>query len=188
MSEENPGVEVLTSAAAFTGALSNVRVDRVRFADGSEADREIVEHPDAVGIVALDADGKVLMLRQYRHAVGERLLELPAGKLDVRGEDPVAAARRELQEETGYRAGRMDHLLRFHNSAGWTDEATTLYLAEGLEEAGVPVSFTAQHEEADMEVEWVPLDEAVSMVASGEIRDAKSIIGVLMTRLQRGVH
>lgn len=181
-------VEVTASDVAFSGRLSNVRVDRVRFADGSEAEREIVEHPDAVAVVALDAQGRVLMLRQYRHAVGERLLELPAGKLDVEGEDPAEAARRELQEETGYTAGRLDRLLRFHNSAGWTDEGTTLYLADNLQESGAPDSFTAAHEEADMEVCWVPLDEAVSMVASGEIRDAKTIIGVLLTRLQRGVH
>lgn len=181
-------VEITASEVVFSGQLSRVRVDRIRFADGSEADREIVEHPDAVGIVALDDQGRVLMLRQYRHAVGERLLELPAGKLDTPGEDPAEAARRELQEETGYTAGRVDRLLRFHNSAGWTDEGTTLYLAEGLRETGTPESFTAAHEEADMEVCWVPLDEAVSMVASGEIRDAKSIIGILLTRLQRGVH
>ena len=181
-------VTVTGSEVVFAGRLSNIRVDRVRFADGSEADREIVEHPDAVGIVALDDEGRVLMLRQYRHAVGERLLELPAGKLDTPGEDPAEAARRELQEETGYEAGRVDPLLRFHNSAGWTGESTTLYLAENLRHVGVPQDFTARHEEADMEVAWVPLDEAVSMVASGEISDAKSIIGILMTRLQRGVH
>ncbi|HWH32692.1 MAG TPA: NUDIX hydrolase [Egibacteraceae bacterium] len=181
-------VTVTASERPFSGKLSNIRVDTVRFADGSQAEREIVEHPDAVAVVALDAQGRVLLLRQYRHPVGERLLELPAGKLDRQGEDPADAARRELEEETGWSAGRLDPLLSFHNSAGWTDEGTTLYLADDLRETGTPDGFTAAHEEADMEVVWVPLDEAVAMVAAGEIRDAKTVIGILLTRLQRGVH
>lgn len=172
----------------YEGHLSSVRVDRVRFADGSSADREVVEHPDAVAIVALDDEGRVVLLEQYRHAVGRRLLELPAGKLDQQGEEPESAALRELHEETGLRAGRIDPLLRYHSSAGWTDESTTLYIADDLRDAGVPDGFVAAHEEAEMAIRRVPLDEAVAMVAAGEIVDAKTIVGILLVRLQRGVH
>jgi 8-oxo-dGTP pyrophosphatase MutT (NUDIX family) len=179
---------VESSEKVYQGALSDIRLDHVRMPDGSSADREVVEHPDAVAIVALDEQGRVLLLRHYRHPIRQRLLELPAGKRDQPREDAAAAAARELQEEAGLRAGRLSPLIRFHNSAGWTDESTSLFLAEDLEESGVPDGFTAQHEEADIELVWVPLDEAVSMVAGGEIADAKTIIGVLLTRLQRGVH
>jgi len=181
-------IRVESSLRVYDGRLSSVRVDHVRFADGSSADREVVEHPDAVAVVALDDEGRVVLLEQYRHAVGRRLLELPAGKLDQEGEAPQAAALRELHEETGLRAGRVDALLRYHSSAGWTDESTTLYIADDLSDAGVPEGFVAAHEEADMQVRRVPLDEAVAMVAAGEIADAKTIIGILLVRLQRGVH
>jgi 8-oxo-dGTP pyrophosphatase MutT (NUDIX family) len=181
-------IAVESSQRVYEGRLSSVRVDHVRFADGRSADREVVEHPDAVAVVALDDEGRVVLLEQYRHAVGRRLLELPAGKLDLQGEEPQVAALRELHEETGLRAGRIDPLLRYHSSAGWTDESTTLYIADDLRAAGAPEGFTAAHEEADMVVHRVPLDEAVAMAAAGEIVDAKTIIGILLVRLQRGVH
>lgn len=180
MSEQpEPVYQVESSEIAYRGHLSRVRVDHVRMPDGSSADREVVEHPDAVGIVAVDDAGRVLLLRQYRHALREHLLELPAGKLDEEGESPAEAARRELQEEAGLRCARLSELLHFHNSAGWTDECTTLYLAEGLEESGVPDGFAARHEEAHMELVWLPLPEAVERVRRGEIHDAKTVIGLL---------
>ncbi len=120
------------------------------------------------------------MLRQYRHPVGERLLELPAGKLDVDGESREDAARRELCEEVGLEAGELVELATFHNSAGWTDESTTVYLARDVRPAPTPPGFTATAEEADMEVVRLPLAQAVALAAAGELCDAKTIVGVLL--------
>ncbi|CAN5463510.1 NUDIX hydrolase [soil metagenome] len=173
--------EVESSAVVYDGAWSRVRVDRVRMPGGDVADREIVEQADAVAIVALDADGRVVLVRQYRHAVGGYLLELPAGKLDVDGEAPEAAAVRELAEEVGLAAEHWEPLVEFRNSAGWTTEATRVYLATGLRDVAAPDGFTAAHEEADMEVVRLPLTEAAAMAARGEITDAKTLIGLLVT-------
>lgn len=171
----------------YDGALSRVRIDRVRMPDGQEVDREVVEHPDAVAIVPVHDDGTVTLLRQYRHPVGESLLELPAGKLDVDGERPEQTARRELAEEVGLAAGRLTPLLTFHNSSGWTDEATTLYLAEELQAAPAPDGFEAAHEEADIVVERHALTEAVARAGRGELNDAKTALGLLLVGAQRGL-
>jgi 8-oxo-dGDP phosphatase len=172
--------EVLSSEITHEGQLSRLRVDRLRMPDGDEAEREVVEHPDAVAMVPITDDGHVVLLRQFRHPVRGYLLELPAGKLDNDGEGPEAAAHRELIEEVGLSAARLTRLVRFHNSSGWTDESTTVYLAEGLRPAEAE-DFTAQHEEADMEVVRMPLAEAVRLVRAGEIADAKTVIGLLLT-------
>ncbi len=171
--------EVESSEIAYRG-FSTVRVDRVQMPDGTVATREIVEHPDAVAVVALDAEGNVVLLRQYRHAVGAATLEVPAGILDVDGEAPEEAARRELLEETGLAAGAMERLVAFQNSGGWTDERTTVYLARDVEPGETPQDFTATAEEADMEVLRLPLTEAVAMAAAGEITDAKTLVGLLL--------
>jgi 8-oxo-dGDP phosphatase len=171
---------VESSAVTYDGHLSRVRVDRVRFGSGEVAEREIVEHPDAVAVVALDDEGRVVLLRQYRHPVGDRMLELPAGKLDVDGEPPAEAIRRELVEEAGLAPVELEELLTFHNSAGWTTEATTLFLCRGVVPATVPEGFTPKAEEADMEVVRLPLDDAVRRVRAGEITDAKTVIGLLL--------
>jgi 8-oxo-dGDP phosphatase len=172
--------EVEATEVTHDGQLSRIRVDRVRMPDGETAEREIVEHPDAVGVVAILDDGSVVMLRQYRHPVGESLLEIPAGKLDVEGEDPGEAVRRELLEETGFAADELTELVSFHNSAGWTDERTTLYLAQGLREADRPHDFTPKAEEAHMEVVQLPLAEAVALAERGAITDAKTLLGLLL--------
>jgi ADP-ribose pyrophosphatase YjhB (NUDIX family) len=112
----------------YTGR-STVRIEMVRTPDGGEVEREIVGHDDAVAIVPVTDDGEVVLLRQYRQALREHLLEIPAGTLDVDGESPTEAALRELAEETGYTARSLEHLVTFHNSAGWTDERTHVYLA-----------------------------------------------------------
>jgi ADP-ribose pyrophosphatase len=173
--------EVLRSEVAFDGQLSRVRVDRVRMPDGDVAEREIVEHPDAVAIVPVDDDGRVVLLRHYRPAWRRRMLEVPAGKCDVDGEAPEQTARRELAEEVGLEAGELTELVRFANSGGWTDESTTIFLATGLREVPDP-GFTATAEEADVEVLRVPLDEAVDLARCEEVVDAKTIIGLLLVR------
>ena len=176
--------EVRSSKMAYSGALSNVRVDEVAMPDGDVAEREIVEHDNAVAVVALDDDGKVVLIRHYRHPVGERMLEIPAGKLDVDGEAPADAARRELAEEVGLVAGHLERLIHFHNSAGWSEEATTVYLATDVRSGAAPDGFTAQHEEADIEVVRVPLDEALAGIDRGDITDAKTVVGLLLTARQ----
>lgn len=171
--------EVISSEEAFTSRFTTIRVDQVRMPDGKVTDREIAEHPSAVGAVALDDDGQVVLLRQYRHAFGRKFLELPAGKLDVEGEDPAEAMHRELAEEVQLAAGTMTHLVTFTNSAGWTTERTSVYLATDLSPAPRPDGFVLEHEEADMEVLRVPLSEAVAMVHDGRIVDVKTVVGLL---------
>lgn len=171
--------DVESSERAYDGELSRVRIDRVRMPDGTVASREIVEHPDAVAVVALD-DGDVVLLRQYRHPFRRVLLELPAGKLDVDDEEPVQAAGRELAEEVGLQAATLVELVTFANSSGWTDEATTVYLAPQVRPVDAPEGFRAEAEEADMEIVRLPLDEAVGRARRGEITDAKTVIGLLL--------
>ncbi len=147
--------------------------------DGGVGEREIAQHLSAVGAVVLHDDDTVVLLRQYRHAFGDRFLELPAGKLDVEGEDPTPAMQRELAEEVQLRAGTLTPLLTYTNSAGWTTETTTVFLATDLEPAPRPEGFALEHEEAEMEVLRIAFDEAVAMVHDGRIVDSKTVIGLL---------
>lgn len=144
---------------------------------GVEFTREIVRHPGAVSVVAVNDDGMVVLERQFRAALGQDLLEIPAGKRDVPGEPPEEAARRELAEEVGLAADHWTLLSSFYNSPGFCDEHGTVYLAQGLR--AVP-SAPQGHEEDAMTVEWRPLREMPALIASGELTDAKSIIGLLL--------
>lgn len=172
--------EVRSSNVTHRGRLSTIRVDALAMPDGSVADRETVEHANAVAVVAMEPDGRVVLIRQYRHAVGQRLLEIPAGKLDVDGEAPVQTARRELLEEVGMCAGDLVELIHYYNSSGWTDEATTIYLAADVTPGAAPAEFTAHHEEADLEVLRVPFDDALRWIDEGAITDSKTVIGLLL--------
>lgn len=180
----NGWYETVTSEVVYDG-FSQVRRDEVSMPDGSSAVREVVEHTDAVAVVPVMGDGSVLLLRQYRHPLGRYILEIPAGKMDVEGEDPAETGRRELVEEVGYRAGSMQALITFENSAGWTDERTHVFLAEGLEPQRAD-DFTPEAEEADMEVVRVPLQDAVAMARRGELTDAKTVIGLLLAEARLG--
>ncbi|MGH9127667.1 MAG: NUDIX hydrolase [Acidimicrobiales bacterium] len=151
---------------------------------GEVFEREVVHHPGAVVVVPILDDGPagapaVLLVRQYRAAVDRWLLELPAGKRDVSGEAPEQTARRELEEEVGMRAGRMEELVSFYNSPGFCDEHTYVYLARGL----TPCD-TSPHgvEEGLMAIEQLPLEAAAAMVRRGEIEDAKTIVGLCLAR------
>lgn len=177
---EGAWFETVARETPYEGIFATVHLDRVRMPDGSVAEREVVEQDDAAAVVPLLGDGDVLLLRQYRHPFGEHLLEIPAGKLDREGEDPRETAARELVEETGYRARELTWLTTFRNSAGWTDEVTTVYLGTGLTHEGVPDDFEREAEERDMEIVRLPLGEAVAEVRTGTITDAKTIIGVLL--------
>lgn len=171
--------ETVSRETVYEG-FTTIRVDRLRGPDGDEFEREVAVHDSAVAIVPLFADGTVVLLRQYRHAVGQYVLEIPAGKLDVEGESASDAAQRELIEETGLKAERLEHLTTFLNSAGWNTERTTIYAGYDLTEQAPPDDFSAEHEEADMEVVRLPLDEAVGAVHDGTITDAKTVIGLLL--------
>lgn len=176
--------EVVSSTVTHHGNLSNVRVDRVTMPDGEVAEREIVEHDSAVAVVPIDTDGRVVLIRHYRHAITDTILEIPAGKLDVDGEAPEDAARRELLEEVGLAAGELQELMGFYNSSGWTDEMTTVYLARNVRPGDTPAGFVADGEEADLEVVRMSIAEAVALVDSGEINDAKTVIGLLLAARQ----
>lgn len=176
MSGEYP---VVDSEQVFAGHVLSVRIDTLRMPDGSTATREIVGHPGAVGIVALDGDDQVVLVNQYRPAVGRRLDELPAGLLDQDGEPAVDAARRELAEETGLAAARWDVLLDLNSSPGFSDEAIRIYLARDLHDSGEPDGFEAEHEEQSMTVARVPLRVAVERVLAGEITNAAAVAGIL---------
>jgi ADP-ribose pyrophosphatase len=129
-------------------------------------------------------DGEAILVRQYRAAIEELLLEVPAGKRDVDGESPEEVARREVVEEIGMAAGRLDLLARFYNSPGFSDEDSWIYLATELTEAAVDLQ---GNEERHMTIERVALDDVPGLVARGELRDAKSIIGLLMARSRLGL-
>lgn len=164
----------LTQEIVFKGNLLRIRLDTVALPNGEIANREIVDHPGAVAVVALTDAGEVLLVRQWRYAIGALSLELPAGCLDVPGEAVTAAAARELREETGREAARWTYLGRMHASPGFTTETTHLLAAEGLADVGA----TPTGDEF-LELEAVPLPEALAMVQRGDIRDAKTIVGLL---------
>lgn len=163
----------------LTGPVITVDDVVVTAPDGTTHERQVVGHPGAVSVVPLDEDGNVVMIRQYRAALDAELLEIPAGKRDLAGEAPEATALRELAEEVGLAADSVVHLAEFHNSPGFSNEHSTVYLARGLR----PVPHQRQGvEEAHLEVVVVPLSDVVAMIRKREIRDAKSIIGLLLAR------
>jgi ADP-ribose pyrophosphatase len=164
---------VVASRKVFKGRLIQVRVDTVRMPDGSEHEREIVEHPGAVAIVPVLPNGDLLLVRQYRHAVRQRTLELPAGTRES-DEDPWITALRELREETGYTAGQLTELVHFYVSPGWTNEELIVYLARDI------VSGTSETEpDEDLTLETIAPDDAADLIQRGEISDSKSIVGLL---------
>lgn len=170
--------EVVDSTVHWSG-YSTVRVDRVTMPDGEVVEREVVEHRPAVGVLPVTEDGDVLLVRQYRHALGRTCLEVPAGGVDDDDDDARTAARRELAEEVGVAAGRLDHLAHLANSVGWSTEVTDLWLARDLSTVAPPDGYVPVHEEASMELVRLPLDEAVTAVHDGTITDAKTVVALL---------
>jgi len=141
--------------------------------------REFVQHPGAVGVLALDDDDRALFIRQYRHPVGMELWELPAGLLDIAGEPPLVAARRELAEEADLRADRWAVLIDWFSSPGGLTEALRLYLARGVSAVPAAERFTREAEELGMPVRWVPLDQARDGVLAGRLHNPGTVVGVL---------
>ena len=162
------------------GSLISVARATFEDPDGGEFERDVVHHPGAVSVVPVVDEGTaVLLVRQYRAAVDRELLEIPAGKRDVDGEPVERTARRELEEEVGMRAGRLEKLAEFYNSPGFSDELSFVFLARDLD----PSEISAHSpEEQEMTIERVPLDEVPVLIRSGRLVDAKSIIGLCLAR------
>lgn len=176
-----PTFAVVGSRTVHRGRVFTVAVDQVRMPGGEVKDRDVVHHPGAVGVVALRGEPtreEVLLLRQYRSAVGRHLLELPAGILDVEAEPASRAAARELAEEAGLRAGDWAVLVDAFSTPGMSDEAVRVFLAREVSE-DPDIGFTRVDEEADLQTRWLPLDEAVAMVARGEVTNALCVMGLL---------
>lgn len=167
---------VTGSEVVLDAPIIAVRRDQVVMPGGNEAAREIVEHFGAVAVVALDEHGRVALVEQYRHSVGERLLELPAGLLDMHAEDELACAKRELQEEAGLAAREWGVLVDLVTSPGFAEEAVRVFIARDLEEVERP---EAENEEADMTLRWVDLTDAADMVLSGRIVNSIAVAGIL---------
>ncbi|CAM2806081.1 NUDIX hydrolase [Paenibacillus sediminis] len=173
MSSSSNKLEEVTIATQpiFTGKVISLQVDTVQLPNGKTSTREIVKHPGAVAVLAIK-DGRMLLVDQYRQAMGRTELEIPAGKLEA-GEDPLDAAKRELEEETGYRPRSIRRLHSFYTSPGFADEIIHLYVTEDLEEG----QYAPDEDEFLHNIE-VTLDEAWDLIANGRISDAKTIMAV----------
>lgn len=178
--EDVPGVRpILDSRVVHRGMVWDIVRETVELGPAGTVTREYVRHPGAVAVIALDDDDAVLLLRQYRHPVGAELWEPPAGLLDVPGEDPLAAAQRELAEEADLKAGAWWVLVDYLASPGGSDEALRVFLARDLAEVPYADRHDRQAEERDMVVRWVPLDEVVAAVVAGRLRSPSTVAGVL---------
>lgn len=162
----------ISSSLVFEGRTINLRVDVVELPDGRQARREIVEHPGAVAIVPILDNGEVILVNQFRAPINRIALEIPAGKLEP-GELPENCAMRELEEETGYSAGKLEHKATFFTTPGFSDEIMHLYVATQLKRS-------RKHPDADefLETETIPLDELKKMARNGEIVDGKTLVGI----------
>jgi 8-oxo-dGTP pyrophosphatase MutT (NUDIX family) len=171
--------ETVSRAERYAGPIFTVYTDEVTMSGGNTAGRDVVVAKGAVGVVALDDVDRVVLIHQYRHAVGTRLWELPAGLRDKSGEDLVTTAARELCEEADLRAGRWDLLVDLYTSPGFTTESIRIFLGRSLSAVPDEERFSRTDEEADLEIAWFDLDEAVSMVFRGEITNAAAVGGLL---------
>lgn len=179
MADGDPGRHEFSIAASETlhvGKILALRVDEVRMPGGGTARREVVEHFGAVAVVAIDDDGRIVLIHQYRHPFGRRLWELPAGLLDAGGEAPHVSAARELAEEVGLAADTWRTLVDLDSAPGFCDESVRVFLATGLRDVGRP---EAHDEEADLTVQRYDLADAVAKVYSGEIVNSISVAGIL---------
>lgn len=173
----------LSREIVYTGRVIDLVIDRVEYPSGSTGVREIARHPGGAVTVPVMDDGTVMFVRQLRYPIGRHIVELPAGKL-ARGENPAAAAIRELAEETGYDARSLEHLVTVYSTPGFCDEQLHIYLARGLTLR--PGGTLREEGELTMTLEFLHLDEAVARARRGEIEDAKTIIGLLLAHDRLG--
>ncbi|NEC71652.1 NUDIX domain-containing protein [Streptomyces rochei] len=178
--------EVRRTEIPFRGKKTSMRTDEVVMPDGSVASRDYQVHPGSVAVLALDDEGRVIVIRQYRHPVREKLWEIPAGLLDVPGENPLHAAQRELYEEAHVKAEDWRVLTDVYTTPGGCDEAVRIFLARDLSEAEGE-RFEVEDEEADMELAWVPVDDLVRGVLAGDLHNNCLVVGVLaLVAAERG--
>lgn len=168
--------EVLDSNVMYEGRVWNIRRDRFRFGD-HELERDYVDHTGAVAVLAIDDDERVLLINQYRHPIRSRDWELPAGLLDIVGEEPLVAAQRELAEEADIVAAEWSELITFASSPGGSDEQIVIYTARGLTAA--PEVFARTEEEAELVLRWVPLAEVVEAALAGRLRNSILLVAAL---------
>ncbi len=171
--------QVQDTETVFEGRIISVRKDVVTMPGDTTSQRDVVVHPGAVGAVALDEQGRVLLVNQYRHPVRRRLDELPAGLLDVEGEPPLETAKRELAEEIGKAADHWEHLKTYYSSAGFTDEQVHVYLATGVRDVQQP----EVEEDERIEIVTWPLDDLDGLIDA--VTDAKTLIGLQELRRRR---
>lgn len=165
--------KTISSDRVFDGRVIKLRLDHVELPDKKVTTREIIEHPGATAVVAIDDQGRIPFVRQYRKPVEKYLLEIPAGKLEA-GEAPELCASRELEEETGYTAGQISKIMTFYTTPGFSDEIMHLYLATDLKKGEQNLDF-----DEHIELFWHTLPEAMQMIYDGSIEDAKTIIGLM---------
>jgi 8-oxo-dGTP pyrophosphatase MutT (NUDIX family) len=176
LADEPFNPKVISTDLDFTGRVWDVRRDVFDY-NGHELTRDYVDHPGAVAVLVLDDDGRVLLIQQYRHPIRSRDWEIPAGLLDVSGEEPLAAAKRELAEEVDLEAADWSPLVTFYSSPGGSNELIRVYLARGI--SATDGVFDRAEEEADILIRWVPLDEVVAGVLGGTLRNSIVAIAVL---------
>ena len=172
--------KTLSTENIYQGRRINLRVDKVMLPNGRETTREIADYPNSVGIVALDKGDNVILVRQYRHAVGRILLEIPAGGMEA-GESPLDSALRELEEESGYTAGCIEQIGGAYAAPGYSTEFLHIFLATDLKPGP-----SRNDEDEYIELAPVPLQNVMQLIRSGELCDGKSIIGLLTLLMHRG--
>ncbi len=172
----------LSTKTLYDGSIVKLEVDEAELPNGNTATREVVRHPGGVGIVAIDGEGFLYLVKQYRYPFSKITTEIPAGKLDGEGEDPETAGRRELMEETGLRAEKFSFLGSIYASPGFCDEEIYLYLAEGLVQGE-----SDPDEDEFVDVERIHIEDFIAQITEGNIHDGKTVAGVLLSKNKLGL-